>query len=113
MERFFFTVSFYCFNSLQAVIWFLARWADTYVMPLDGTKGHICTPHESQVSKRVLHSFAGENDQGKLVLDTIVRISMVALSSYPGENELQVHTSAAVTERVNCVKCLPLLEFSI
>ncbi|KAH7691116.1 Nuclear transport receptor exportin 4 (importin beta superfamily) domain-containing protein [Dioscorea alata] len=99
---------------MEAVIWFLARWADTYVMPLDGTKGHICTPHESQASKRVLHSFAGENDQGKLVLDTIIRISMVALSSYPGENELQTmtchHLLVALVRRRNVCAHLVTLE---
>ncbi|KAJ0967573.1 hypothetical protein J5N97_024490 [Dioscorea zingiberensis] len=81
--------SFFSPRLMEAVVWFLARWADTYIMPFHG-KGHISTPNdEPQVSKRVLYSFAGENDQGKLVLDTIIRISMVVLLSYPGENELQ------------------------
>lgn len=78
-------------------MWFLARWADTYLMPLEAGRGHNCTPghdaielHESQFSREALLGFCGEHDQGKRVLDVIVRISMTTLISYPGENDLQV-----------------------
>lgn len=69
-----------CF--VQAVIWFLARWSCTYLMP----------PEENRElnSRKVLLGFFGQHNQGKLVLDIIVRISMTALVSYPGEKDLQV-----------------------
>ncbi|XP_020259813.1 exportin-4 isoform X1 [Asparagus officinalis] len=82
---------------MEAVIWFFARWVDTYVMPL-GAKGHSNTAFAengqdgSQISKKILHSFAGEHNQGGVVLDVIVRICMVSLTSYPGENDLQALT---------------------
>lgn len=66
-------------------------------MPPDATKGQISTPghehgqpHGYKLSRKVLLSFAGEHNEGVLVLDTIVRISMMTLNSYPGENELLV-----------------------
>ncbi|WOL04284.1 exportin-4 isoform X1 [Canna indica] len=83
---------------MEAIIWFLARWVDTYLMPIDATKGHLGTSghdeeqqQDSQPSKRFLLSFAGQN-QGQIILDIIVRISTSTLTSYPGENELQAFT---------------------
>lgn len=87
--------SFFSPRLMEAVVWFLARWVDTYLMPLDVTRGQIDItgqggqPNGPQLSKRVIFNFAGENDQGKLVVDLIIRISVITLTSYPGENELQ------------------------
>ncbi|KAF3452354.1 hypothetical protein FNV43_RR02787 [Rhamnella rubrinervis] len=69
---------------MEAVIWFLARWSCTYLMP----------PEENRElnSRKVLLGFFGQHNQGKLVLDIIVRISMTALVSYPGEKDLQALT---------------------
>jgi len=113
------------FDAVQAVIWFLARWVDTYLMPLDGAKGHINTPyaengqHGSQLSKKVLYNFAGEHNQGGVVLDIVVHICIITLTSYPGENELQVclspntlHlTNSATSKRFLCLIhfCISLL----
>lgn len=44
----------------------------------------------SQHSRKALLSFFGQYNQGKPVLDVIVRISMMTLISYPGEKDLQV-----------------------
>jgi len=46
--------------------------------------------HQSSTSRKALLSFFGEHNQGKPVLDIIVRISMTTLVSYPGEKDLQV-----------------------
>lgn len=70
----------WCF--MQAVIWFLARWSCTYLMSPEGNR-------ESN-SKNVLLGFFGQHNQGKFVLDIIVRISLTTLASYPGEKDLQV-----------------------
>ncbi|XP_004302094.1 PREDICTED: exportin-4-like [Fragaria vesca subsp. vesca] len=67
---------------MEAVIWFLARWSCTYLM----------SPEESRDSTTVLLKFFGQQGQGKLVLDIIVRISLTALVSYPGEKYLQALT---------------------
>lgn len=45
---------------------------------------------ESQHLRKGLHSFFREHNQGKLVLDIIVRVSITTLLSYPGEKDLQV-----------------------
>ncbi|THU73129.1 hypothetical protein C4D60_Mb04t19540 [Musa balbisiana] len=84
---------------MEAVIWFLARWVDTYLMPIDAAKGQLgISGHDEglqqhpQSSKKVLLSFSGQHSQGEIILDTIIRISMTTLTSYPGENELQALT---------------------
>ncbi|PKA65100.1 hypothetical protein AXF42_Ash013221 [Apostasia shenzhenica] len=86
-----------CFSPrlMEAVIWFLARWTDTYLMLVDGTKVHISTPSNecleilgTESSKKILVTFAGEHKKGEIVLDIIIRIIITALTSYPGENEL-------------------------
>ena len=41
-------------------------------------------------SGKVLATVFGLHNQGKLVLDIIIRISLTALVSYPGEKDLQV-----------------------
>ncbi|XP_058101583.1 uncharacterized protein LOC131245863 isoform X3 [Magnolia sinica] len=99
--------SFFSPRVMEAVVWFLARWADTYLMPLEAGKVHNCTAenefeqlHESHLSRKALLSFCGDHDQGKRVLDVIVRISMTTLTSYPGENDLQALT---------CYQLLPSL----
>lgn len=77
---------------MQAVIWFLARWSRTYLMASEasgnGDGGYL--PEQLQHSKKVLLDFFGELNKGKSVLDLIVRISITALISYPGEKDLQV-----------------------
>lgn len=90
----------YCFTSqsllnlfyMQSIIWFLARWSRTYLMSSDGIGEKILDSghHHEHSSKKALLCFFGEHNQGKLVLDIIVRISFIALTSYPGEKDLQV-----------------------
>ncbi|XP_042439550.1 exportin-4-like isoform X1 [Zingiber officinale] len=80
---------------MEAVIWFLARWVDTYLMPVDASKGQLRpSGHDEELnqvfqsSKKILMNFAGQNKQGELILDIIVRTSITTLASFPGENEL-------------------------
>jgi hypothetical protein len=72
----------------------LARWVATYLVPLDVSRGKVSREIDgtngSQHSRKLLNSFAWENNQGELVLDFVVLISMLALTTYQGENELQV-----------------------
>ncbi|XP_035820164.1 exportin-4 isoform X7 [Zea mays] len=83
---------------MEAVIWFLARWVATYLVPLDVSRGKVSREIDnvgtngSQHSRKLLNSFAWENNQGELVLDFVVLISMLALTTYQGENELQTLT---------------------
>uniref|UniRef100_A0A452YFP6 Uncharacterized protein n=1 Tax=Aegilops tauschii subsp. strangulata TaxID=200361 RepID=A0A452YFP6_AEGTS len=76
-----------------AVIWFLARWVATYLVPLDVSREiDSVGRHGSQHSRKLLNSFAWDNNQGELVLDFVVLMSMVALTTYQGEIELQTLT---------------------
>lgn len=102
-ECFFIFLELFClgFNcliwcSMQAVIWFLARWSRTYLMPEEFRDSNFNSGHDHEYQFRQLHSrkallgFFGEHNQGKIVLDIIVRISVTTLLSYPGEKDLQV-----------------------
>ncbi|XWS57760.1 hypothetical protein CRYUN_Cryun09bG0200800 [Craigia yunnanensis] len=77
---------------MEAVIWFLARWSHTYLMPLEEASCHLSHDYEHQHqsihSRKALLSFFGEHNQGQIVLNIIVHISMMALISYPGEKDL-------------------------
>ena len=75
----------------------MARWVATYLVPLDVSRGLVSRgeidsigSNGSQHSRKLLNSFAWENNQGELVLDFVVLISMLALTTYQGESELQV-----------------------
>lgn len=82
---------------MQAIVWFLARWSQTYLMPLEEIRdrsSNLCHDsgyqHQAFPSRKALLSFFGEHNQGKPVLDIIVRIGMTTLVAYPGEKDLQV-----------------------
>ncbi|XP_050223404.1 uncharacterized protein LOC126673345 [Mercurialis annua] len=80
---------------MEAVIWFLARWSRTYLMPEEFKDSNKNAGHDNEYqfqqlqSRKALFSFFGEHNQGKNVLDIIVRISVTTLLSYPGEKNLQ------------------------
>ncbi|KAL2942733.1 Exportin-4 [Bienertia sinuspersici] len=76
---------------MEAVIWFLARWSRTYLLSSEGSGKNDSSyaPQQPQHSKTVLLDYFGEHNQGKFVLDLIVRVSMTTLVSYPGEKDLQ------------------------
>ncbi|XP_075099707.1 uncharacterized protein LOC107783927 isoform X3 [Nicotiana tabacum] len=85
--------SFFSPRLMEAVVWFLARWSATYLMPPDESKESASSDnHKAKHHKKVLLNFCGEDNQGKAVLDLIIRIVMVALISYPGERDLQALT---------------------
>ncbi|KAK3043139.1 hypothetical protein RJ639_000028, partial [Escallonia herrerae] len=88
--------SFFSPRLMEAVIWFLARWSCTYLMPSEesGDKARSSeNDYEPQLqphhAKGKALGFFGEDNQGKAVLDIIVRISTTTLVSYPGEKDLQ------------------------
>ncbi|XP_031282100.1 exportin-4 [Pistacia vera] len=81
---------------MEAIVWFLARWSQTYLMPFEEIRdGYSNFGHDyehqlqSLHSRKALLSFFGEHNQGKLVLDIIVRVAITTLVSYPGEKDLQ------------------------
>ncbi|XP_016499837.1 uncharacterized protein LOC107818350 isoform X4 [Nicotiana tabacum] len=85
--------SFFSPRLMEAVVWFLARWSATYLMPPDESKENASSDnHKAKHHQKVLLNFCGEDNQGKAVLDLIIRILMVALISYPGERDLQALT---------------------
>ncbi|KAG2272852.1 hypothetical protein Bca52824_067407 [Brassica carinata] len=97
---------------MEAVIWFLARWSFTYLMLVED-----CNLGSNQLqslpSRACLFTFFNEHNQGKFVLDIIVRISLTSLMSYPGEKDLQELTChqllhALVRRRNICFHLLSL-----
>ncbi|CDY42930.1 BnaC05g47210D [Brassica napus] len=97
---------------MEAVIWFLARWSFTYLMVVED-----CNLGSNQLqslpSRACLFTFFNEHNQGKFVLDIIVRISLTSLMSYPGEKDLQELTChqllhALVRRRNICFHLLSL-----
>ncbi|ESQ49637.1 hypothetical protein EUTSA_v10019943mg [Eutrema salsugineum] len=97
---------------MEAVIWFLARWSFTYLMLVeDSNLGS--NQLQSLPSRACLFTFFNEHNQGKFVLDIIVRISLTSLMSYPGEKDLQELTCfqllhALVRRRNICFHLLSL-----
>ncbi|GMP21962.1 hypothetical protein CsSME_00000164 [Camellia sinensis var. sinensis] len=90
--------SFFSPRLMEAVIWFIARWSRTYLMATEENTGnrdnyssnsdqvhHL----QSHYSRKAWITFFGDDNQGKLILDIIVRISTITLVSYPGEKDLQ------------------------
>uniref|UniRef100_A0A3B5YVF2 Exportin-4 n=1 Tax=Triticum aestivum TaxID=4565 RepID=A0A3B5YVF2_WHEAT len=100
---------------MEAVIWFLARWVATYLVPLDVSREiDSVGRHGSQHSRKLLNSFAWDNNQGELVLDFVVLMSMVALTTYQGEIELQTLTcqkllASVVRRKHTCAYVVQLL----
>ncbi|KAL5566868.1 hypothetical protein UlMin_030032 [Ulmus minor] len=90
---------------MEAVIWFLARWSCTYLMSPEENK--------DMNSMKVLLGYFGQHNQGKHVLNIIVRISLTALVLYPGEKDLQALTClqllhALVRQKHICVHLVHL-----
>jgi len=68
-------------------------------MPPEASSNCDRSSREDQLqhSRKALFDFFSEHHQGKLVLNLIVRISMTALVSYPGEKDLQVESHQFVS----------------
>ncbi|XP_020531043.1 exportin-4 isoform X2 [Amborella trichopoda] len=110
--------AFFSSRLMEALIWFLARWADTYLLPIDTGRGHNCTPsqegerlNEPHQARKALLCFFGEKNQGKSLLDTIVRIASTTLISWPGEKILQELTCFQLLPALVCRKniCIHLV----
>ncbi|KAM7250286.1 hypothetical protein ACFE04_022169 [Oxalis oulophora] len=105
---------------MEAVVWFLARWANTYLLHVkDMNEDNSYSYHgygnhvPAQQAREVLLSFFDVHNQGKFILDIIVRISMTALIQYPGEKDLQELTCchllhALVRRKSICVHLVAL-----
>lgn len=76
-------------------------------MPPDFKAYNLASGHEGGLSQmssgpcKALLSFFGEHNQGKQVLDVIVRVALTSLVSYSGENDLQVFVQDV--EKVHCL----------
>ncbi|KAL8130523.1 hypothetical protein V2J09_019678 [Rumex salicifolius] len=75
--------SFFSPRLMEAIIWFLARWSGTYLMPPKS-----CTGYDNS-GRKSSFGFFEEHNQGKFILNSIVQISISAMMSYPGEKNLQ------------------------
>lgn len=67
-----------CILAPQALVWFLARWCDTYLIPLNKIEG--------------LEIFGRREDGGQAeeILHTLLGVAFFAVTSWPGESDLQV-----------------------
>ncbi|KAH9315354.1 hypothetical protein KI387_023981, partial [Taxus chinensis] len=81
---------------MEAVVWFLGRWVGTYLMPHDAGKGPtsiLCEDgemkHKTLPGRTVFLRVIGDENQGKVLLATLVRVAITALTSWPGEINLQ------------------------
>ncbi|CAD5322057.1 unnamed protein product [Arabidopsis thaliana] len=97
---------------MEAVIWFLARWSFTYLLLVEECNLGS-NKLQSLPSRACLFTYFNEHNQGKFVLDIIVRISLTSLTSYPGEKDLQELTCfqllhALVRRRNICFHLLSL-----
>lgn len=78
-------------------------------MPPDESKENASSDnHKAKHHQKVLLNFCGEDNQGKAVLDLIIRIVMVALISYPGERDLQVCRHNSITPIIQNVHMFAL-----
>ncbi|MCO5598035.1 hypothetical protein L7F22_052124 [Adiantum nelumboides] len=94
---------------MEAIVWFFARWADTYLLA-SGGKIPSSTPSGADGNCReslttgigrspVVLAFSEQGD-GRLVLECLVQLGGVALTSWPGEGTLL---------ELTCFKLLPAL----
>ncbi|KAK4801722.1 hypothetical protein SAY86_022209 [Trapa natans] len=88
--------SFFSPRLMEAVIWFLSRWSATYLLTReefnnknDGSLPGSRHQLQSQDSTKTVAIYFSEYNYGKLVLDAVVRISIITFTAYPGENYLQ------------------------
>ncbi|XP_031395904.1 exportin-4 isoform X3 [Punica granatum] len=111
--------SFFSPRLMEAVIWFLSRWSPTYLMSLEETHDRnddslLSRGHQlPQNSRKTVANYFSEYSYGKFVLGTIVRVSIITFTSYPGENYLQGMTCyqllhALVRQKNICVHLVAL-----
>ncbi|CAA6673264.1 unnamed protein product [Spirodela intermedia] len=107
--------NFFSPRLMEAMVWFLSRWISTYLMPTETSKSYSSTLIGRTVdhSKNLLLTFAGEDNEGRSLLDIFVRISLVVFTSYPGEIELLSltcqHMLPALVRRKNvCIHLVTL-----
>ncbi|KAM3305993.1 exportin-4 isoform X1 [Capsicum chacoense] len=107
--------SFFSPRLMEAIVWFLARWSATYLMPPAENKGNASSEnHKGKHHKKVLLDFCEVDNQGKAVLDIIINIAMTIFISYPGEKDLQALTCHellhGLVRRKNVCVCLVELD---
>lgn len=94
---------------MEAVVWFLSRWSGTYLMPhWDAERAH-----EKWSVRKTFMDVIQDEDYGRVLLATFVRIAMTALTAWPGEQDLREITCygllrALVQRRYICVHLVTL-----
>eukprot|EP00250_Pteridium_aquilinum_P028115 c36611_g1_i1 orf=157-3681(+) len=95
---------------MEAIVWFFARWADTYLLTSDVGKGPNSTPSsaEGDLQQSLTTGAKGnplvlafnEHGDGRSALECLVQLAGVALTSWPGEKTLL---------ELTCFQLLPAL----
>ncbi|KAF8017869.1 hypothetical protein BT93_H2928 [Corymbia citriodora subsp. variegata] len=116
--------SFFSPRLMEAIIWFLARWSQTYLMSPEESQDSSYSSKAGNVhqvqsigSGRTVLRYFSEYDHGKTVLDIIVRVAMATFMSYPGEKFLQGLTCyqllhALVRQKNICIHLVTLKSWS-
>ncbi|XP_030511531.1 exportin-4 isoform X2 [Rhodamnia argentea] len=116
--------SFFSPRLMEAIIWFLARWSQTYLMSPEGSQDSSYSSkadnmHQVQSisSGQTVLRYFSEYDHGKTVLDIIVRVAIATFMSYPGEKFLQGLTCyqllhALVRQKNICIHLVTLESWS-
>lgn len=95
---------------MEAIVWFFARWADTYLLPSDAGRGPNSTPSGTEGDLQqsmatgaernpVVFAFSEQGD-GRSALECLVQLAGAALTSWPGERTLL---------EITCFQLLPAL----
>ncbi|KAJ7517651.1 hypothetical protein O6H91_21G033100 [Diphasiastrum complanatum] len=98
---------------MEAVVWFFARWVNTYLMPVDAGRGPSSTPsgHDGDQQHSTVTGIQfegrdalviafGKEGGGKAILEILVHVAVTALTAWPGEVHLQ---------ELVCLQFLPAL----
>ncbi|XP_010024949.2 exportin-4 isoform X2 [Eucalyptus grandis] len=116
--------SFFSPRLMEAIIWFLARWSQTYLMSPEESQdssysSKVDNMHQVQSigSGRTVLRYFSEYDHGKTVLDIIVQVAITTFMSYPGEKFLQGLTCyqllhALVRQKNICIHLVTLESWS-
>ncbi|XP_030472181.1 uncharacterized protein LOC115690086 isoform X2 [Syzygium oleosum] len=116
--------SYFSPRLMEAIIWFLARWSQTYLMSPEESQDSSYSSKadnrhqvQSTGSGRTVLRYFNEYDHGKTVLDIIIRVAIATFMYYPGEKFLQGLTCyqllhALVRQKNICIHLVTLESWS-
>jgi hypothetical protein len=80
---------------VEALLWTLARWADTYLIPED-SGGSLHHATQSAVPPKLAQAFGEASGGGAAALGMLVSVVTAALLFWPGETEVQAEATTTL-----------------